>query len=98
YVLAFGGDPAALLCLKQGYVGRGPFEHVTVGLSAEGYDGQYCYVLARDPWHRHSAYLDIPAYRHARILYPALAWLGRVAAPRLLLWALPLLNLLATAG
>ncbi len=48
-----------------------------------GYDGQFSYYMARclAP-ERVSAYLDVPAYRYQRILYPLLARvfaLGRVA-------------------
>jgi hypothetical protein len=37
-----------------------------------GYDGQYCYFLALDPVHARW-YMDFPAYRYTRILYPMLA-------------------------
>lgn len=37
-----------------------------------GYDGQYCYFLALDPVHARW-YMDFPAYRYGRILYPMLA-------------------------
>src|SRR5689334_13453201 len=37
-----------------------------------GYDGQFAYYLALDPPNAHS-YMDFPAYRYTRILYPVLA-------------------------
>ena len=37
-----------------------------------GYDGQYCYFIALDPVHARW-YMDFPAYRYGRILYPLLA-------------------------
>jgi len=43
-----------------------------------GYDGQYYYRLALDPWTRvrveHGVELDAPAYRQQRIGYPLLVW------------------------
>lgn len=98
YVVALGGDVSALVCVRRAWVGEGPFTHVTTAISEGGYDGQFCYVLARAPWQAHTEYLDLPVYRHVRLLYPALAWALTGGDPRGLLWALPLLNLLAVAG
>ena len=38
-----------------------------------GYDGQFAYQIARDPLGA-SRFLDVPAYRYQRILYPLTAW------------------------
>ena len=86
YVLAFDGNVAVLVCLQRPWVGQGPFASVQVGIGADGYDGQYCYVLARNPWMKHTEYLDFAPYRHGRILYPALAWLVTGGDPEGLLW------------
>jgi hypothetical protein len=96
YVAAFQGDISALVCVNEPSIGRFPFEHVTTGFSKGGFDGQFYYILARDPWHALSAeYVDMPAYRHCRILYPVLAWLlSGGGDPVLLLSALPAVNLL----
>src|SRR5438105_15959137 len=43
-----------------------------------GYDGQWFFYVANDPFMRSpdpESFLDRPGYRYARILYPALAWL-----------------------
>jgi hypothetical protein len=59
-----------------------------------GYDGQFAYQIARNPlegWR----YVDVPAYRYQRILYPAVARLLSLGIPRLLPWVLILINLLA---
>src|SRR5207244_3002432 len=94
-----GADLSALVCVSPERVGRWPYESIRVGLGTDGFDGQFYYALARDPWHRHDYPLDIPAYRHARILYPALAWLlSGGGDPGRLLWAMPAINLLAAAG
>ena len=75
YVAAFHGDISALVCLDKAKVGHVPYEFVTTGFDKGGYDGQFYYVLAQDPWHAAAAgSIDLPAYRHVRILYPALAW------------------------
>jgi hypothetical protein len=63
-----------------------------------GFDGQFFYRLALNPFTssrvEHGIELDIPALRHQRILYPALAWMfsggGR---PTAVPWALLGLNL-----
>jgi hypothetical protein len=99
YLAPFGGDLSALVCVEQGRIGRAPYEAIGVGFISDGFDGQMYYALARDPWHVHGPPVDLPVYRHARILYPALAWLlSGGGNPVRLLWALPLINILAAAG
>lgn len=96
YAGAFGGDLSALVCVDKENIGRWPFESIRVGFPTQGYDGQFYYALARDPWAVHStSSIDFPAYRHARVAYPALAWLITGGDPDLLLWALPAINLAA---
>lgn len=66
------------------------------GLS--GYDGQYFFYLAHDPLLRDAepgAFLDHPAYRYARILYPLLVWIVTLGRPEAIPWAMLLLNLAA---
>jgi hypothetical protein len=98
YVALYGGHLSALVCADREKIGRPPFEAVKVGFPAQGFDGQYYYVLARDPWHRTEAFIDLPAYRHSRIVYPALAWLISGGDARALLWILPAVNWLALVG
>lgn len=98
YVAAFGGDVAALVCAGTERIGRAPYEAIHVGIRREGYDGQFYYALARDPWHRHGADMDCAPVRQARILYPATSWLLSGGDARRLLWAMPLVNLLAIGG
>jgi hypothetical protein len=98
YLQAFGGDISALVCADQKRVGHWPFEAVRVGFATGGFDGQFYYVLARNPWQRHQAFVDLPAYRHSRILFVALAWLLSGGDAERLLWALPALNLTCIAG
>ena len=99
YLAAFHGDPSALVCVDQKQIGAAPFEVVRVGFATGGFDGQFYYVIARNPWQWHRAFLDLPSYRHVRLLYPALAWLLSLGGdPRLLFWTLPAINLAAIAG
>src|SRR5260221_2045576 len=99
YLSRFGGDPSAFVCAREDAVGRFPFEHVHTSMSREGFDGQFYYVIARDPWHKQDErIIPSPGYRQVRILYPALGWLISGRDARRLLWALPAINLLAFAG
>ena len=64
-----------------------------------GYDGQFYYRLALDPFTREQTdfgiQIDSPRYRHQRILYPLLAWIGSFGSPPLVADALILVNFLA---
>lgn len=52
-----------------------------------GYDGQMYYYIARDGWSA-VPYLDAPAYRFGRMLYPALARALALGQPAALPWTL----------
>jgi hypothetical protein len=99
YLAAFHGDLSALVCVGSKQIGSPPYEAITTGFSTGGFDGQFYYVIARDPWHLQGEQIDLPAYRHQRLFYPALAWiLSGGGDPWRLLWALPAINLAAIAG
>jgi hypothetical protein len=98
YVAAFRGDVSALVCADRDRIGAAPFEVVTVGFPRNGYDGQFYYAIAQDPWHRHRWGTDAPAARHLRILYPAVCWALSAGDPHLLLWVMPAVNLVAVVG
>jgi hypothetical protein len=99
YVLAWRGDISALVCADAGQIGQWPYEAIHVGFPERGFDGQFYYILARDPWRHYDAPLiDLPVYRHARILYPGLAWALTGGDPVGLLWVFPAINLLALGG
>ncbi len=78
-----------------------------VGLSVQtrayGYDGQFYYLLALNPFSAQpalpGAHFDLPAYRAQRILYPLLTWLlslgGRPALVPLMLVAVNLAAIVA---
>ncbi len=95
----FAHDPSALVCVGSDNAGQKPFEHVRISFPPPGFDGQFYYALARNPWRKHEGpELDKPACRHVRLLYPALCWLTTGGDPELLFWSMPLVNLLAIAG
>src|SRR5262249_35060348 len=99
YVAAFRGDISALVCAREDWIGHAPFQAVHTGLGGDrGFDGQFYYVIAQNPWQPHRDYMDRPTYRHIRILYPALCWLLSAGNAVRLLWVMPLLNLAAITG
>lgn len=98
YVLIHAGEISSLVCADRAKIGRWPFEVVRVGFGSQGFDGQFYYVLARSPWQRHEEFIDVPALRHSRLMYPALAWLLSGGDPERLLWVLPGINVAAIAG
>jgi hypothetical protein len=95
YIAGYHGDISTLVCADSTRIGQFPFEAITYGFGTGGYDGQFYYVLARDPWHKDvSGVIDFQAYRHGRILFPALAWLlSGGGDPVLLMWVMPAINL-----
>ena len=79
-----------------------PFSFVLIGGKYDprvnnpyfGYDGQFAYQIARDPINAWK-YLDIPAYRYQRILYPLLARGLSLGNETALPWTLILINLVS---
>jgi hypothetical protein len=63
----------------------------------EGYDGQFVFFIAADPFSAPGK-LDVPAYRYQRILLPALGRLLALGRPGLIPWTLLIINLVALAG
>jgi len=59
-----------------------------------GYDGQFVYQIALDPLGA-APYIDIPAYRYQRILYPLAGRLLSLGQPELIPWVLIALNIVA---
>jgi hypothetical protein len=64
-----------------------------------GYDGQFYYRLALDPFTREQAadgiWIDFPAHRQQRILYPLVAWTLSRGHPERLPWILFAINAVA---
>lgn len=83
------GDPMAFVLTGTRFTTGDP-------QGTEGYDGQFAYQIARAPLEA-TPYIDVPAYRYQRILYPLLARLFALGQPSLIPWSLILVNLLAIA-
>ncbi|MBI5723137.1 MAG: hypothetical protein HZA50_04200 [Planctomycetes bacterium] len=70
---------------------------LTVRPNTDGYDGQFYYAMALDPFSdekvTHGITFDNPAYRHQRIGYPVLCRLASFDRPELLPWAMIGVNL-----
>ncbi len=60
----------------------------------EGYDGQFAYQIALSPTGA-APYIDVPAYRYQRILYPLTARLLAVGQLAWIPWTLILVNVIA---
>lgn len=88
-ILSNKGNPMTLVTLGTRFSQQSP-------TGTEGYDGQFNYYIARDP-NTAAQYLDVPAYRFQRILFPALGRLLSLGQPDLIPWAFLLINILALA-
>jgi len=64
------------------------------GITEMGYDGQFAYQIAKDPANA-APYLDEPAYRYQRILYPILAHLLSFGNVDDIPWMLILINIVS---
>jgi hypothetical protein len=62
-----------------------------------GYDGQFCYFIALDPKNARF-YIDDPAYRYTRILYPLVARFVALGQSALIPYTLILVNIMAISG
>jgi hypothetical protein len=62
------------------------------GVSGLGYDGQFAYQIAINPLGA-SPFLDIPAYRYQRILYPLIARMLSLGNPMLIPWMMIVINI-----
>ncbi|HEV2457094.1 MAG TPA: hypothetical protein VGS80_01925, partial [Ktedonobacterales bacterium] len=74
-----------------------PTYHNYIPANKLGYDGQFDYFIALDPVNARY-YIDVPAYRYGRILYPMTARLLALGQPGLVPYTLLAVNLLAAAG
>jgi hypothetical protein len=97
-----GGDPRDFILIGSNFIDRaGPSALIKPDPGAHyttvGYDGQFCYYIALDPVNA-PAYIDVPAYRYTRILYPMTARLLALGQPALIPYTLILVNWLAIGG
>lgn len=67
----------------------------------QGYDGQFFFRYALNPCATEDISgikVDLPPYRHQRIMYPSLSWLLSLGKPQLLPFVMILVNFLAIIG
>jgi hypothetical protein len=95
YVVHSRGDLSILVAAGKERAAEAPYAAVRCPLGQLGYDGQYYYALAQDPWRRHQVGIDIAPARQLRILYPALCWLLSGGDRERLFWVMPAVNLAA---
>ncbi len=71
-------------------------EKTLVHQGSVGYDGQYYYYIAHDPFIQGQSYdhIDFPAYRYQRIIYPLVVWLAAFGHSPLIPWMMVAVNLL----
>lgn len=105
-----GGNPSILIRAGADFAKKRSLLPDDIKLIPQtGYDGQFYFYLAQDPFltgkvaRRADAttpVIDHLGYRYQRILFPLAGWLasGGTGDPNVLEWALPLLNLLAVLG
>ena len=67
----------------------------------QGHDGKFFFVQANDPWvldpENNAAVLDRPVYRSQRMFYPVLAGGLGLFPAEVIVWALPLVNVIMLA-
>ena len=65
----------------------------------QGHDGKFFFVQSNDPWVLHpevnASVLDRPLYRSQRMLYPVLAGGAGLFGPKVVIWAMLIVNLIA---
>src|SRR5206468_13025460 len=72
---------------------------LTVLSKSSGFDGQFYYRLALNPFTSQATEfgitIDVPPLRHQRILYPLLTWILSLGRPSLVPMVLVLINFIA---
>tara|TARA_B110000211_G_C14061111_1_gene545569 strand:+ start:434 stop:1618 length:1185 start_codon:yes stop_codon:yes gene_type:complete len=98
--LIFGGDFSHFIVAGSDYYDSCNFEHGIIIKAGQGYDGQFFYRYALNPFSIEypGIKVDLPPYRHQRITYPLLAWLLSFNNPGLVPASLVIINLLALFG
>ena len=98
YLIPFHCDLGIMLLVPPDKLGQGPYQDIHVTRD-HGFDGAFYFAISQNPFHPDDKALDSPCYRRARIFYPLVSWfLSWGGNAHLLLWIMPLLNLMATLG
>ena len=96
------GSPQFFIHVGRSFVQRSQASQIISGFTGYqfdadiGYDGQFNYFIALDPTHA-APYIDYPAYRYTRILYPLLAGVVGGHDPNVVANALIVINLVMIA-
>jgi hypothetical protein len=98
FLFGYRGDLSALVCVGGDREAEAPYAAIRTLFREGGYDGQFYYAIAQAPFRRHEVGIDFPPMRQSRILYPFLCWVSSGGDADRLLWAMPLVNLLAIGG
>ena len=79
YLLKLGGNTGSFICVGDKFI---PHKKLDPGIpylkNSAGYDGQFFYLIAHDPWilSDRYKYINAPGYRYQRIFYPLLVRLA----------------------
>ena len=106
--VGFAGDPSVFIHPGKPYLApdllpSGSF----VEPVGSGYDGQFFFYMAQDPLlngdaarrdQTTSPHIDNVPYRYQRILLPLAGWVTSWGDPDVLVWTMPLINLLSVLG
>ncbi|MEA1927851.1 MAG: hypothetical protein U9N73_06555, partial [Candidatus Auribacterota bacterium] len=96
YAERFDYNFSGFACLGDRFAPRDIDRSQTIVLpGSRGYDGQFYYYAARDPFIRGKSWrsMDVPVYRYSRILYPWLAALLALGNSGVIPYTLVLVNL-----
>jgi len=98
--LISGGDFSHFIVAGSDYFNSDSFEHPIKVIDGQGYDGQFFYRYSLNPFSIDypGVKVDLPPYRHQRIIYPILSWLLAFGNPDLVPATLVVINLLAMFG
>jgi hypothetical protein len=98
YLVGYHGDLSALVCVGEEWAAAPPYRVIRTTIKNHGYDGQFYYAIAQAPLAHHDTGIDFAPMRQSRILFPALGWALTGGDASGLLWAMPLINLVAIGG
>lgn len=90
-------DPSAMIFAAEKHRGEADFEPVTAFHLGDGYDGQFYFLIAQDPFRSWEGKLDHPV-RHLRVGYPLTCHVLSAGRPQALPYVMPLVNLLCIGG
>jgi hypothetical protein len=103
----FGWDPTVFTAFGEEATATTEYAEAKLGRQVltrphQGHDGKFFFVQANDPFvldpKANAAVLDRPVYRSQRMLYPLVAGGGGLFPADVIVWALPVVNILMLAA